>query len=243
MALLTVAVLVGLGRLDRLPLQAVVPQQRLVTLGERRPRGPRRHGGRQSIRAVQLRHAAQFRQGILQPRAEALVALREADRPGLPVRVRQHEMVEQVVERHALDRHAQVAAVREITGTQPAWMMYLAEEHFLGAAVQGPPLLDAPLERPQLAVSELTGEAPLKIAEQRLGLQAGVEAERLFQLRPDGGERIRFGTPVSVHESHLAGQPAQLPILAGGLRIEAGPGRRQLLGDTLAVATAKTADL
>jgi len=67
MALLAVAVLVALARLDRLALQAVVPQQTLVTLGERRPLRPGRHCGRQPIRPVQLRHPAQFSQRVLQP--------------------------------------------------------------------------------------------------------------------------------------------------------------------------------
>ena len=67
MALLHVAVLVALARLDGLALQAVVPQQRLVTLLERlRPFDARLHRRRQPIGAVQLRHAAQFPQGVLQ---------------------------------------------------------------------------------------------------------------------------------------------------------------------------------
>jgi hypothetical protein len=98
-ALLTVPVLVGLARLDRLAPQTVVPQQTLVTLGERRSLGPRRHRGRQPICPMQLRHASQFPQGVLQAFAETLVALGEAHRACLPVRVRQHEMVDQVIQR------------------------------------------------------------------------------------------------------------------------------------------------
>jgi hypothetical protein len=65
MALLHVTVLVGLRRLDRLPLQAIMPQQGLVAVGERGPPGPRRHGGRQTVGTVQQRHGPQFPQGIL----------------------------------------------------------------------------------------------------------------------------------------------------------------------------------
>jgi hypothetical protein len=205
MALLTVAVLIGLARLNRLTTQAVVPQQTLVTLGERRSFRPRRYRRRQPIRSVQLRHAAQLPQGVLQPFTETLVALREAHRSRLPVRVRQHEMVDQVIQRQALDGHAQTGAVREVAGAQPPWVMHLVEEHLLRLAVQRTPLLDPTLQRPQLTVRELAGIAALQIHEQRLRLQARVEAEHRLQLRPDRHERIGLGTPVPGHESDLAG--------------------------------------
>ena len=117
------------------------------------------------------------------PFAEALAALGEADRAGLPVRVGQHEVVDQVVERAAVDGHAQVGAVGEVAGAQPAGVMHLGEEDLLGRPVQGPPLLDAPLQGPQLAVGEAAGEAALQVGEQGLGLQAGVELQLLFELR------------------------------------------------------------
>jgi hypothetical protein len=64
--LLGVAVLVALAGLDGLALQAVVSQQRLIALLERlRPFDARLHGRGQPIRAMQLRHAAQFPQGVL----------------------------------------------------------------------------------------------------------------------------------------------------------------------------------
>jgi hypothetical protein len=242
-ALLGVAVLVGLARLDRLALQVVVPQQCLVTLRERRSFGPRRHRRRQPIRAVPVRHAAQLPQSILQPFAQALVALREANCPRLPVRVRQHEVVDQVLERQALDGDPQATAVREIAGTEPPRIMHLAKEHLLRRAVQRPPLLDPPLQGPQLAVGELAGEAPLQIDEQGLRLQTRVEAKQLFQLWPDRDERVGFGAPVSVHELDLAGQPAQVPVLARGLRVDAGPSRCLLFADALAVEGAKLAQL
>lgn len=208
MALLTITVLVGPTRLNGLSLQAVVPQQTLVAFGERRPGRSRGHRCGQPIRAVQLRHATQLPQRVLEPFAQALVALREAHRARLPVGVGQHEMVDQMGERHPLDGHPQAVAVREVAGTQPSRYMYLVEEHLLRRARQRPPLFDPSLQRPQLAVGEPTGAAALQIHEQRLRLQAGVAPEHLFELRPDLGKRIRFGTPVSVHEPHLTGQPA-----------------------------------
>jgi hypothetical protein len=242
-ALLAVAVLVGLARLDGLALQTVVPQQTLVTLRERRPFRPRRHRRRQTIRAMHLRHAAQFRQRVLQPFAQAFVALREADRPRLPVRVRQHEVVQQMLEHHAVDRHPQFRAVREVAGADPTGVMVLREEHLPGRAVQPTPLLDPSLQRPQLTVGEAARTTPLQLLEQGLGLQAGVAREHPGQLGPNRGERIGFGTPVPVHETHLAGQPAKLPVLPCRLGIDAGAERRQLLADAVALETTELAHL
>jgi hypothetical protein len=174
MALLHVAVLVRPGRVDGLALQAVVLQQALIALLKRVPLAAGRHGSRQRIGAMHLRHAAQFRQRVLPPRAETLEALGEADRAGLPVRVGQHEVVDQVGKRLAVDGNAQAGAVREVGGAEPAGLMHLREEHFLGRSVQGPPLFEAPLQGPQLAVGETAGQAPLQVGEDGLGLQSGV---------------------------------------------------------------------
>jgi hypothetical protein len=238
-ALLHVAVLVGPGRLDGLALQPVVPQQRPVTLGEGRPGRPRRHGGRQPVGAVQQRHAAQLPQGILQPLAEALVALREADRARLPVGVGQDEVVDQVLQGPAGDGHPQVGAVGEVAGSQPAGVVHLGEEHLPGRPLQGPPPLEPPLQGADLAVGEAAGEPPLQVGEERLGLQPRVEAEQLLQLRPDVREGVGPGTPVAVHASDLTGQPAEAAVLAGGLGVHAGPGRGPLLGEPPPVEAAE----
>jgi hypothetical protein len=104
--LLDVTVLVGVAGLDLLPQKSVVPQQRLVAAGELL--GVRQVVDRraQPVGAVPQRHAPQLPQGVLQPLAEALQALGKADRRRLPVGVGQHEVVRQVGERLALDRHA-----------------------------------------------------------------------------------------------------------------------------------------
>jgi hypothetical protein len=145
MALLHVAVLVRPRRVDGLAPQAVVVQQPLITLLKRLSITARRHCGGQRIGAVYLWHAAQFPQGVLQSSAEALEALGEADRAGLPVRVGQHEVVDQVRKWLTVDGDAEAGAVREVGGAQPAGVMHLGEEHFLGRPRQGPPLFDASL--------------------------------------------------------------------------------------------------
>jgi hypothetical protein len=221
--LLAVAVLVGLAGLDRLALELIVPQQRLVTLGEGfgacRARRDRRC---QPVGAVQLRYAAQLPQGVLESLTEALIALGEAESSGLPVGVGEYEVVEQVVEGHTVDGDPQVRAVGEVAGAQPTGLMHLGEEDFPGRAFESPPFLDASLECPQLAVVEATREATLEIGKQGFGLQSGVEPELFFELCPDVGESIRACAIIAVHRSHFAGQLAEPAILACSLGIHAG---------------------
>jgi len=241
-ALLAVAVLVGLPDVDRLGVEAVVPQQRLVALGEL-VAAAGRDGGAHPVGAVQLRHAAELAEGVLQALGEALVALGEADGAGLPVGVGQHEVVDQVVETLAGYGHLQAGAVGEVAGAQSARVMNLVEEHLAGRAVQGAPLLDAALQGAQLAVGEAAGEAALEVGEERLGLQAGVETQALFQAGPHVGEGVRSGTPVSGHEGHLAGELAEAAVLARRLGVEAGLRGGHVSGQSSGVELEEAADL
>jgi hypothetical protein len=114
-------------------------------------------------------------------------------------------VVDQVDKRTAVDRHAQVGAVGEVAGTQPAGVMHLGEEHLPGRTLQSPPALDPPLQGAELLVGEAAGEPPLQLGEQGLGLQPGVQAEQFLELRPDVGEGVRPGQPIAFHALDLAG--------------------------------------
>jgi hypothetical protein len=243
-ALLDVAVLVALAGLNGLALQAVVAQQGLVaSLEGLGPCRPRLDGRRQPVGAVHRRHPAQLPEGVLQALAEALQALRKTDRSRLPIGVGEHEVVDQVGERAAVDRHAQVRAVGEITGSQPAGVMHLGEEDLLGRALQGPPSLDPPLQGAELAVAETAGEPPLQVGQQSVGLQAGVQAEQVLELGPDIGEGVGPGEPIACHAWDLAGQLAEAAVLAGGLGVHAGLSGGPLLGGTADVEAAEAAYL
>ncbi len=117
-ALLHVAVLMRPRRVDRLALQAVVPQQRLVTELKGPPITAGRDGRRQGVGTMHPGDTAQLGQGILQAVAEALEALRKTDRDQFPVRVRQHPVIDQVIERLAADRHPQADNVHAIQVAQ-----------------------------------------------------------------------------------------------------------------------------
>jgi hypothetical protein len=242
MTLLHVAVLVRLRRVDGLALQAVVPQQGLVAALEGRSITPGRDRRSQGIGAMDARHAAQLGQGVLQAVAEALEALGEADAAGLPVRVGQHEVVDQVRERLAADGDLQARGVREVGGAQPARFVDLGEEDLPGRPVQGAPPLDVPLQGAELPIGEAAGIFTLQPVEHGLGLQAGVEVQLLLDARPDLGEGVGSRPPGMLH-AYLAGQPAEPAVLACGLVVDAGPGGGLAFGQSLPVEAAKAADL
>jgi hypothetical protein len=223
--LLDVAVLVGVAGLDLLPDQSVMLQQTLITLPELLALRSVIHRQTHAISPVPCRQSAQFPQGVLQTFAQALEALRKADRRRLPVRVGQHEVIDHVLKRLFPNRHAQVVHVREVRGRQPARLMHLAEEHLFGRPRRGPPLLQFALQRPQLPIAEPTRIASLQVAEDGLGLQARLLFEQGANLRPDFGERIDTGPPV-VRSGQLTGQLLQSPILTCRLVVHVTPRRR-----------------
>jgi hypothetical protein len=109
--------------------------------------------------------------------------------------------------------------------------------------VQGPPGLDASLQGAELTVGEPAREAALQVGEQGLGLQAWIELEHRFELRPDLRERVKPGTPVAVHAFDLRGQRAETTIVACRLGTHAGLGSRQVLGQSEPIEATQPANL
>lgn len=105
MTLLTITVLVSAVRIGGLRDHPVVPQQRLIAGGVLFGVAVVMHRQRHAVGAVPLGNRAQFPHGVLQPRAEAGEAFREADRHRLPVRAGQHEVVQQMGKRLPPNRH------------------------------------------------------------------------------------------------------------------------------------------
>jgi len=205
----------ALARLDGLALQTIVRQQGLVTLLEGLGSfDAGLDGGGQAIGPMKLRYAAQLPQGVLQALTEALQALGETDGAGLPVGVGQDEVVNHVIEREAIDGHAQFGAVGEVAGTQACGIMDLGEEDLLGGALQRAPLPTVALEGSQLAIGEAARKAPLQVGKEGLGFQSRVALKQFLDLGPDLGERIGSSSPVAVHAFDLAGKPAKPAILA-----------------------------
>jgi hypothetical protein len=99
---------VGVGLLSQ---QTIMLQQFLVPPRELIEVAGVGHGRAQAIRPMSLGNTPQFPQGVLQPLAEALEALGVADRKRLPVRVAQHEVVDQVLKTTPADRQLQLGHV------------------------------------------------------------------------------------------------------------------------------------
>jgi hypothetical protein len=132
MGLFAIPVLVSAGGIGGLGLESVMPQQRLVLRRVLLRVAVVMHRQGHAIGAMPLRHTAQLPQGVLQPRAETGETLGEAQHHVLPVRGRQHEVVDPVGEGLTLNGHPQVVQVGKVGGRQPAGLMDLGEEHFLG---------------------------------------------------------------------------------------------------------------
>src|ERR1017187_1554508 len=102
-----------------------------------------------------VRHLAQFPERVLQSFAYALEALGIAHRPRFPVRVRQHEVIDQVREALPLDGDAQLFHVREVGRPQAPREVLLREKRLLGRSLCRPPTLPPTLQRAQLSVLKL----------------------------------------------------------------------------------------
>jgi hypothetical protein len=143
--LLDVAILVGPSRLDRLTFEAIMREQCLISPGEHLGFGSAVDRGGQAIGAVSPGDSPQFPQGVLQPFAEALEALGEADGAGLPVGVGEDEVIDQVVERLAEDGDAELGHAGEVALGEPPRLVDLREEHLLGRPFEGAPEFDPSL--------------------------------------------------------------------------------------------------
>src|SRR5829696_4777619 len=69
---------------------------------------------REVIGPMSMRYAPEFRHRSLIARDQRLERLRKADHPRLPLRVRKHEVIDQMVELLAADRDAQIIHRREV---------------------------------------------------------------------------------------------------------------------------------
>jgi len=126
---LAVAVLMWLADIDPLARQSVVVQQPSIT-------GLEFTFGRQvvdrraqAVAAMSPRHSPEFPQGVLQTVGQCLERLRRADGHRLPVGVREHEVIRQMLEAFAEDGDAQGIHVGEIRGRQITGGMHLAKHH------------------------------------------------------------------------------------------------------------------
>jgi hypothetical protein len=221
-----VAVLVRLADVDALRLDVVVIRQVAVTppeLAVLREVVDRRT---QAVGAVLARHAAQPPKRFLEPPAQRLERFGEADRDGLPIRIRQREVIHQVVKWLPGDRHPQRVHACEIRRPQAARGMDLREHHLPAAAMPGPPVTNSTLKRPPLRLGKPARITVLKPAEERERSQPWLGLQASLDLRPYLGERVR-PRPPRPPRLPLGGQPLPIPILPCRLLIHARFPRRR----------------
>jgi hypothetical protein len=148
MALFTIAVLMAARRVGRFALDAVVIEQPLIPRRELLRLAVRVDRQRQPIGAMMRRRTAQFPKRVLHPGAQVREILREAHHHVFPVRIRQHEMIQQMIEPLAGDGHLQTAHVREIRCPQSPRLMHLRKVDLLGGPMLRLPPPHAPLQGP-----------------------------------------------------------------------------------------------
>ncbi len=158
----------------------------------------------------------------MQTFGEALEALGEADRAGLPVGVGEHEVIDQVVERLAEDGDAELGHAGEVALGETSRLVDLCEEHLLGRPFEGAPEFDAALQATELDVGETARIAVLQVEEEGLGLEPRVEPQLIDKFVPDVLERVLPGPP-GVGDSSLTGERVGVAVLACRLLVDFGP--------------------
>lgn len=214
---LGIAVLVRLAHIDPLTRQAVVSQQVAIARLELARRRQVIDRGAQAVTAMPLGRAAQVPQRVLQAVGESLERLRGAHRHRLPIRVRQHEVIDQVIERLATDGDAEPVHRGEVGRGQIARLMHLTEDDGLAWSVCGAPLPHPALEGAAMRIEELARMRLSQPVEERLGAQARLGAQPLFDLGPDGGKGVRSCAIRPRHARLLAsaGEHRLIAVMSG----------------------------
>src|ERR1700730_14664 len=184
MSLFHISVLMPLPRLDFLSLHPVITQQRSVAFGELCRRRHIVHCRRQPIGSVPLRYFSEFPNCVLKSFTQTLEALRKTYRSRFPVRVRQHQVIDQVRKALPLDRDPQFTHVREVGCAQPPRVVALGEEHLLYLSLRRSPYLHSSLQRAQLPIGKSPGITPLQILKDRLRFQPRVHLQQPLHFSP-----------------------------------------------------------
>ena len=136
------------------------------------------------------RHPAQFPQTLLYPFRQRLETLAEADPHRFHIRIRQHQVVEQMGEGHPAQRHAKTRHVREVALGHIPRPRILREIHLPLRPMDRPPRRDVPLQRPYLHRLVPPRRPRAQQREQRHALQRRIPFQLAHHPRPVVRERI-----------------------------------------------------
>ncbi len=201
----TVAVLVRLSDVDALTIHAVVREQVAIARLKLTRHRQIIHRRGQAVAAMAPRRTAEFPERFLQTVGQGLERLRRANIHRLPVRVGQHEVVHQVIERLPRDGDAQVVHVGEVRRPEIPGLMDLPEHDRAVRPGQGAPLTHPPLESPAMRVEKRPRMFPAQPVEQCLCQQPRLGPQPLFHGRPHIGKGIDPG-PIGARLFALARQ-------------------------------------
>ena len=157
-------------------------------------------GRRQIVAAQHLRDRPERPEGALQSGHQRLEGLAERQRGPGPPAVAQHEIEQQMRERDAGDRHAQVRRVREVDRRLAAGHRDLLEVHLRLRPMQRPPVPKAPLQCPHVSRLKSIGGFCEQRRQHELGFEHALRValqQRLDLGRPDLRKRIRPRAPVA----------------------------------------------
>src|SRR5258708_10343024 len=133
MGLFHIAVFMGYAGIVPGRLHAVMSQERMIAWGKILfpSSAALLHRRSQMIGPMQAGHSANLPQAVLQPFCESLEAFAETQTHGFHIRVREHEMVEQMGKRLACQGDQEVIHMRKIRLTTLARRIPLFKDHFL----------------------------------------------------------------------------------------------------------------
>ena len=191
----------------------VMVHQTGVTFGEFATTRMISHGRRQRIGAMPQRHATELPERFLNARAQCFKRLRKTKRHTFDVAVRQHAVIERVIESIPGDLHVQLITDREVTGRPSPRMMILAEEDRLARTMKAPPLRHAAFESSPRGIGKLTFVSLLQPLEQSLRFEPWFGLQSLLHVVPNVGERI-FSCAVFSTGFPLRREPVVVAIIA-----------------------------
>ncbi len=171
--------------------------QRGVPVGQCFAAGMISHGRRQRIRTMPLWHSAEFPEGFLNAGTEGFERFGKAQRHRFHIAVRQHAVVQPVIESRSGDRHLELIADREVAGRQPSGIMNLTEEDRLAWTVKASPFRHTPFERASSGIGKPTGVTLLQPVEQCLRFELRLRFQPLLHFVPNLFERIDSRAVVS----------------------------------------------
>jgi len=219
---LDIAILVGLADVDPVSFDTVVRQQVAIAAGEFPVVRQVIDRRRQAVAANPPGDSARQVKGVLQACRERFERFGTAEVDVFPVRVGEHRVEPEVVERLAADRHLEFVHANEVERDQVSRMMDLGKPHLLLDAVSELPVQDPPFQRAADRLRDTrrtVGRIVLLLQpiQNRVRLEPRIALQQRFDLRPELPQGILTRAIGPRGALHLARQLLRVTILSDRL--------------------------